>query len=304
MKRGLGRGLASLISKHPEHQSASVDESSNRFRVVRVEDITVGEQPRKRFDEESLRELAESIRSVGLIQPLTVVRESTGYKLLAGERRLRAAKMAGLTEVPVIVLEGVSETNRRAIQLIENLQRMDLTPIEEASGYHALIQDHKLTHEQIAALVGKSRAHVTNMLRLLTLEESVKELISQGFLTVGHAKVLVPLSHVAQRSLAKKVISENLSVRALEEKVKQLSALEKGVMPRLASDGKLSNSSSNRFKGQAGATEGLDTPTDLDSRLRRLETLHNCKAELKDRTLKIKFASVKDILRVLGQLGC
>ncbi|MCS6961975.1 MAG: ParB/RepB/Spo0J family partition protein [Deltaproteobacteria bacterium] len=225
MKRGLARGLASLLS-----QDTISDQKVFGPLNLDVSRITVLEQTRKNFDEEALAELAESIKHHGILQPLLVVSEGSDFRLVSGERRLRAAKMLGLKEVPVIVLENKTDRDKVLIQLIENLQRVDLSPIEEARAYQKLIETHALSHEQIASSVGKSRAHVTNMLRLLALDSSVLEMVNKGVISVGHAKVLASLSSVAQRSLAKKVVTENLSVRALEERVKELAAIEKGVL--------------------------------------------------------------------------
>jgi ParB family chromosome partitioning protein len=163
------------------------------------------------------------------------VRHNNGYKLIAGERRWKAAKMAGLQEVPVIILDNSSELNLRAIQLIENLQRQDLNPIEEAKAFQDLIKNHSLTHEKLAEILGKSRAYVSNALRLLNLEASVLELVAKGLISVGHAKVLVSVSSsVAQKSLAKKILSAGLSVRELEEIVKRSLPLDRGLLVRSA----------------------------------------------------------------------
>jgi ParB family chromosome partitioning protein len=163
------------------------------------------------------------------------VRHNNGYKLIAGERRWKAAKMAGLQEVPVIILDNSSELNLRAIQLIENLQRQDLNPIEEAKAFQDLIKNHSLTHEKLAEILGKSRAYVSNALRLLNLEASVLELVAKGLISVGHAKVLVSVSNnMAQKSLAKKILSAGLSVRELEEIVKRSLPLDRGLLVRSA----------------------------------------------------------------------
>ena len=225
-RKALGRGLAQLLSE-------ATTDSKSRFNFISLDSIDVGDQPRKNFDEESLRELSESIKQVGILQPLLVVRHNDGYKLIAGERRLKAAKMAGLREVPAIILDDSSELNLRAIQLIENLQRQDLNPIEEAKAFQDLIKNHSLTHEKLAEILGKSRAYVSNTLRLLNLEASVLELVAKGLISVGHAKILVSVSNsVAQKSLAKKILSAGLSVRELEEIVKRSLPLDRGLLVR------------------------------------------------------------------------
>lgn len=227
-RKALGRGLAQLLGE-------TTTDSKSKFNFISLDSIEVGDQPRKNFDEESLRELSESIKQVGILQPLLVVRHNNGYKLIAGERRWKAAKMAGLREVPAIILDNSSELNLRAIQLIENLQRQDLNPIEEAKAFQDLIKNHSLTHEKLAEILGKSRAYVSNALRLLNLEASVLELVAKGLISVGHAKVLVSVSSsVAQKSLAKKILSAGLSVRELEEIVKRSLPLDRGLLVRSA----------------------------------------------------------------------
>jgi ParB family transcriptional regulator, chromosome partitioning protein len=227
-RKALGRGLAQLLGE-------TTTDSKSKFNFISLDSIEVGDQPRKNFDEESLRELSESIKQVGILQPLLVVRHNNGYKLIAGERRWKAAKIAGLQEVPVIILDNSSELNLRAIQLIENLQRQDLNPIEEAKAFQDLIKNHSLTHEKLAEILGKSRAYVSNALRLLNLEASVLELVAKGLISVGHAKVLVSVSNsMAQKSLAKKILSAGLSVRELEEIVKRSLPLDRGLLVRSA----------------------------------------------------------------------
>jgi ParB family chromosome partitioning protein len=227
-RKALGRGLAQLLGE-------TTTDSKSKFNFISLDSIEVGDQPRKNFDEESLRELSESIKQVGILQPLLVVRHNNGYKLIAGERRWKAAKMAGLQEVPAIILDNSSELNLRAIQLIENLQRQDLNPIEEAKAFQDLIKNHSLTHEKLAEILGKSRAYVSNALRLLNLEASVLELVAKGLISVGHAKVLVSVSSsMAQKSLAKKILSAGLSVRELEEIVKRSLPLDRGFLVRSA----------------------------------------------------------------------
>ena len=181
---------------------------------------TCSSQPRKRFDDESLQELADSISQHGIIQPLTVRKLSSGYyQIIAGERRWRAARLAGLQEVPVIVIEA---DDRKAAELamIENLQREDLNPMEEAAGFQSLIESYHMTQEEAAQRVGKSRSAVTNALRLLGLVE-------EGKLSAGHARALVPLSPSLQESAANAIVSGGLSVRQTEALVKRLSAEKK-----------------------------------------------------------------------------
>ena len=184
-------------------------------------------QPRRTFEETPLRELAESIRRHGILQPLTVRRLPSGYyQIIAGERRWRAARLAGLQEVPVIVMEA---DDRKAAELamIENLQREDLNPMEEAAGFQSLIESYHMTQEEAAQRVGKSRSAVTNALRLLGLTPAVRKLVEEGKLSAGHARALVPLSPSLQESAANAIVSGGLSVRQTEALVKRLSAEKK-----------------------------------------------------------------------------
>ncbi|MEI3362739.1 MAG: ParB/RepB/Spo0J family partition protein [Oscillospiraceae bacterium] len=184
-------------------------------------------QPRKYFDDAALAELAESIRLHGIIQPLTVRKLSSGYyQIIAGERRWRAARLAGLKEVPVVVMEA---DDRKAAELamIENLQREDLNPMEEALGYQALIQQYHMTQEEAAARVGKSRPAVANSLRLLELDPSVQQQVVEGRLSAGHARALVPLSPALQVRAAGTILQGGLSVRQTETLAKRLAAEKK-----------------------------------------------------------------------------
>ena len=184
-------------------------------------------QPRKHFDEAALAELSDSIRQHGIIQPLTVRKLASGYyQIIAGERRWRAARMAGLQEVPVIVMEA---DDRKAAELamIENLQREDLNPMEEAAGFQALMEQHHMTQEEAAQRVGKSRSAVANALRLLNLTPPVAKLVEENKLSAGHARALLPLSPALQEKAAEAVISGGLSVRQTEALAKRLSAEKK-----------------------------------------------------------------------------
>lgn len=219
---GLGRGLGALLGDDVMKTESS---GSLSLPISHVE--TCSSQPRKRFDDESLQELADSISQHGIIQPLTVRKLSSGYyQIIAGERRWRAARLAGLQEVPVIVIEA---DDRKAAELamIENLQREDLNPMEEAAGFQSLIESYHMTQEEAAQRVGKSRSAVTNALRLLGLTPSVRKLVEEGKLSAGHARALVPLSPSLQESAANAIVSGGLSVRQTEALVKRLSAEKK-----------------------------------------------------------------------------
>ena len=219
---GLGRGLGALLG-----DDVMKTESSGSLSLPISQVETCSSQPRKRFDDESLQELADSISQHGIIQPLTVRKLSSGYyQIIAGERRWRAARLAGLQEVPVIVIEA---DDRKAAELamIENLQREDLNPMEEAAGFQSLIESYHMTQEEAAQRVGKSRSAVTNALRLLGLTPSVRKLVEEGKLSAGHARALVPLSPSLQESAADAIVSGGLSVRQTEALVKRLSAEKK-----------------------------------------------------------------------------
>lgn len=219
---GLGRGLGALLGDDVLQTEST---GSLSLPISQVESCS--SQPRKSFDEASLAELADSIREHGIIQPLTVRKLASGYyQIIAGERRWRAARIAGLQEVPVIVIEA---DDRKAAELamIENLQREDLNPMEEAAGFQSLIETYHMTQEEAAKQVGKSRSAVTNSLRLLGLTPAVRQLVEEGKLSAGHARALLPLSPAMQENAANAVVSGGLSVRQTEALVKKLSAENK-----------------------------------------------------------------------------
>ena len=219
---GLGRGLGALLGDDVMNADA---QTVTTLPIAEVESNSA--QPRKYFDDAALAELAESIRLHGIIPPLTVRKLSSGYyQIIAGERRWRAARLAGLKEVPVVVMEA---DDRKAAELamIENLQREDLNPMEEALGYQALIQQYHMTQEEAAARVGKSRPAVANSLRLLELDPSVQQQVVEGRLSAGHARALVPLSPALQVRAAGTILQGGLSVRQTETLAKRLAAEKK-----------------------------------------------------------------------------
>jgi len=216
-KGGLGKGLDALLG------DASLQSQQGSLSLP-ISQVQPGlNQPRKRFDDDALQDLADSIRIHGVIQPLTVRRLSSGYyQIIAGERRWRASKLAGLTEVPAVVIEA-DERKVMELGLIENLQREDLNPIEEANGYKVLMEDYGLTQEEVAQRVGKSRPTVANATRLLELPDPVRQLLEEGRLSAGHARaILAAPGKSAQRELAQRVIDEGLSVRQTEELAKRM----------------------------------------------------------------------------------
>ena len=288
MQKGLGKGLGALLGDTSPLSSAPAAEGSGvtMLPIAKVE--AYRKQPRKQFDEASLQDLADSIRRHGILQPLTVRKLSSGYyQIIAGERRWRAARMAGLSEVPVLIIEA---DDRKAMELamIENLQREDLNPIEEAEGYKALMEDYGLTQEEAAERVGKSRSNVANVLRLLNLSAPVRALLAKGVLTAGHARALLPLKAAAQEKAAKAVAEGGLSVRQTEALVKALqkerNEKPKAVGPDLSLylgdlekdlSGRLGRKVKIAHKGKKGRIElEYYDDQDLEALLTLLQSLH------------------------------
>lgn len=221
--KGLGKGLAALLGDNV--MDTSEEKSSLYLPISQVE--SCASQPRKQFDPDALADLADSIREHGIIQPLTVRKLQSGYyQIIAGERRWRAARMAGLDQVPAIVIEA---DDRKAMELamIENLQREDLNPMEEAEGYQQLMTQYNLTQEETAQRVGKSRSAVANALRLLNLCPPVRAMVEDGRLSNGHARTILPLSPALQEKAADAILKSDLSVRQTELLAKKLTAQEK-----------------------------------------------------------------------------
>ena len=214
----LGRGLDILLG-----QASDESQSNNSMQSMAVEALQRGKfQPRDDIDPDTLNELANSISSQGIIQPIVVRKVSYDkYEIIAGERRWRAAQIAGLAEVPVIVRE-IDDQVALAIGLIENIQRESLTPLEEAKALQQLIEDFKMTHEEVSHVVGRSRSSVSNLIRLLQLSDAVKQLLGNGDLEMGHARALLSLAEEQQFEAASQVINRKLSVRQTEELVKRL----------------------------------------------------------------------------------
>jgi ParB family chromosome partitioning protein len=217
-KKGLGRGLDALLAEN-------TTESAEGITVLRLADIEPNlKQVRKTFDAESIAELAESIKEHGLIQPIVVRKGKNGfYQIIAGERRWRACKMAGLAEVPVIIRD-FDDKSSSLVALVENLQREDLNPVEEAFGYQNLMETYGFTQEEVARKVGKSRPAIANALRILSLPDAILALVKKGELSAGHARTIIPLAGVINENqlteLAERIINEGLSVRETENLVK------------------------------------------------------------------------------------
>lgn len=220
-KKRLGRGLGALIGNVQQVTEASAEDIAHGLMELPIDKIQRGEyQPRKHFDEEALQELANSITAQGVIQPIVVRKEGQHYELIAGERRWRAAQLAGLQSIPAVVRE-IDTQSAAAIALIENIQREDLNPLEESAALQRLIDDFSLTHMQVAEAVGRSRVAVSNLLRLLELAEPVKDLLHKSLLSMGHARALLALNEHDQGEIARVVVNRGLSVRETEALVRK-----------------------------------------------------------------------------------
>ena len=278
-KKVLGRGLGALIPQRAETQAAT---ATPGLANVPVEQISPNPyQPRKTFNEASIEELARSVREHGIVQPLVVTRAGDRYKLIAGERRFRAAQRAGLRTVPVVIKEMMQEGDALQIALIENIQREDLNPMEEATAYHQLHEEFGLTQEEISRRVGKERSTVANFLRLLKLPDGVKKLLGSGQLSMGHARALLAVdSAKKQEQLADRVVKRSLSVRQTE-----MLAAEKS--PK----GEKKEKEKDVFTRDAEErlTRSLRTKVDID-RKRRGGVIH------------IRFSSEDDLIRIYDEL--
>lgn len=218
-KFGLGKGLGALI---PEQQNDSEQDGRLYISINKIKSNS--DQPRKAFHNESIVELSESIKHNGIIQPLILKQDGSNYSIVAGERRWRAAKMAGLKEVPAVVME-LTDQQVLEISLIENIQREDLNPIEEAVAYKKLLSDFGLTQEQLSRVMGKSRATITNIMRLINLDTRVQEYIIEGVLSEGHGRTLLGIKEGdLQYEVAQRVIDDGISVRELEKIIKNIAS--------------------------------------------------------------------------------
>jgi len=275
-RKGLGRGLSALLP--------GSDETVRSLPVDRLAPSRL--QPRTRFDDEGLGELAESIRTQGVIQPIIVKPLESGiYTIIAGERRWRAARQAGLRTVPVVVREVADDRQLLELALVENLQRTDLDPIEEAEAYRRLTDAFSLSHEEVAGRVGKSRAAVTNALRLLKLPETVRELLRSGRLTAGQARPLLALDDPARiEELARRAAEEGLSARAIE-------AL---VSPAGARGARRKRANSAPDPNTAAAAERLT---------RRLQTRVEIERRGRGGVVKVHFHSEEELMRLFDELG-
>lgn len=277
MSKGLGKGLGAIISSNVQEDGDQVTEVS----IAKIRPNPY--QPRREFDGSALQELSDSIKEHGIISPLIVRKSIKGYELVAGERRLRAAKAAGLDKVPIIV-KPYSDQQLMEIALIENLQRENLNALEEAEAYEKLIQHYSYTQDQLAKKLGKSRPYVTNILRLLQLPEKIKKYLSDGKLSTGHARTLLAIENTQlQSKMADETVKKELSVRQLEELVKQINVSRE------------TNTKKTQKKDKA--------IVQLEEQLRnRFGTSVHIKKGSKKGKIEIEFFSQEDLERILELL--
>lgn len=282
---GLGRGLNALVSEAEYETGGSAASASHAASETKlpIEDIVPNpNQPRIHFNETELRELSESIQEHGVLQPLLVRKHGNGYEIIAGERRYQASKLAGLEELPVIIKD-VDDEEMLALALIENLQRSDLNPVEEAKGYRQLIDSSGMTQEALSKAVSKSRSAITNSLRLLDLPEAVQHMIFDGKLTAGHARAILAVPYEDARiKLAEKVVAEGLSVRATENLAPLFSA------------------------GETPKTTRPATPQSFKKAARVLRQVFNTNVRVKSsrgkNKIEIEFKDEEELSRILGEM--
>lgn len=235
-KKVLGRGLSAIIEDVEEAYKQDIEQAKDLVREIDIERITPNPyQPRVHFNEIALRELSESIKRHGLLQPIIVVAKDDGYMLLAGERRLRASKLAGFAKIKAIVAD-IESKNLRELALIENIQREDLNPIELAVAYKELIEEYKITQEGLSEIIHKSRTQITNTMRLLSLSEQTKKYLSDGILSQGHGKVLVGLEPKEEEMVVNTILGQKLSVRETELLVKKMKNSDENNGKKLTTD--------------------------------------------------------------------
>jgi ParB family chromosome partitioning protein len=289
-KKGLGRGLDALLGGTVN----LTGEAKESVAILKLTQLQRGKyQPRIKMQDSTLNELAESIKTQGIMQPLLVRSVGNGkYEIIAGERRFRAAGLAGLTEVPALIKD-VDDKTTAAMALIENMQREDLNPLEEAEGMHRLIAEFGFTHEQAANVVGKSRSAVTNLLRLTQLTKPVQALLTNGEIDMGHARALLPLSGAVQVGLAQRIAAQGLSVREAEKLAASLVAA--------------ANRQPGKLKLEGGGPMHAVDP-DITGLMERMSDAIGLAVEIKTRgkkggELKIKFSHPDELENMLRKLG-
>lgn len=285
-KRALGRGLEELFNNENldiESFEKTIIENTNKDEIKEIDlsELRANPyQPRKVFDEEALKELSESIKEYGVFQPIIIKKSIKGYEIVAGERRVRASKLAGLTKIPAIIRDFTDE-QMMEIALLENLQRENLTAIEEAIAYKSLLENLNLTQEELARKVGKSRSHITNIIGLLRLPSDVQELVSTSKISMGHARILSKLDDENQiREMANKIINENISVRNTEE-----------------------IASTNNFERKNKIHKKETTNNDLKYVEDLLREKLDTKVKINDKKIEISYTNVADLNRILEILN-
>ena len=285
-KRALGRGLEELFNNENldiESFEKTIVENAHRDEIIEVDlsELRVNPyQPRKIFDEEALKELSESIKEHGVFQPIIIKKSIKGYEIVAGERRVRASKLAGLTHIPAII-RNFTDEQMMEIALLENLQRENLTAIEEAVAYKSLLENLHLTQDELAKKVGKSRSHITNIIGLLRLPKDIQELVNTSKISMGHARILSKLDDENQiRKMADKIINENISVRNTEE---------------LTSTNNFERK--NKIHKKESNTNDLKYVEDL------LREKLDTKVKINDKKIEISYTNVADLNRILEILN-
>ncbi len=279
-KQALGRGLGALIPEIEKSQEQTKDFFYCEIEMIRPNRF----QPRMQFAEDELAELCQSIKEQGILQPLLVREENDGFELIAGERRLRAAKKAGLTQVPVVI-KRIADSKLLELSIVENIQRANINPIEESEAYHRLITEFKLTQDEVATRVGKSRSAVANFLRLRQLPEPIKTSIQEGRLTMGHARALLGIENSTQQMAAwRAVVKKNLSVRETENLIRSLKEEKK------------------RPKVSRKSTEALHLQSLADDLSRHFGTKVVIKRRGQVGRVEIEFYSDDDLDRLIARL--
>ena len=278
-KTGLGKGLDALFADNLMSNEENLDESTEKIHKIKVIEIEPNrEQPRRSFDEEALDELAASIKTYGVLQPIIVNKKYDYYEIVAGERRWRAAKKAGLSEMPCIIKDDITDRSNKEIALIENLQRVDLNPIDKAKGLKELIDDYGMTQKELADSIGISRGNIANSIRILNMDPRVIQLAQEGKLTEGHCRNLVVIEDPdKQYKAALNIIEKGESVRDIERKVKNAKTIDKKD-PRLEA---IYRDIEDSFQGFFGTKVKLD-------------------AKKKSGKIIIQYSSYDDLERILG----
>ncbi len=279
-KKALGRGIGAILEDVEEAYRQDIEDKSNLIQDIGINDIIPNiYQPRTYFNEKALEELGQSIQKHGLLQPIIVVKKDEGYMLIAGERRLRASKLVGLHTIKAIIADIESE-NLRELALIENIQRENLNPIELAIAYHELIEQYKITHEELSNIIHKSRTQITNTLRLLNLTERTKQMICENKISQGHAKILVGLSNEDEENILNSIIGQKLSVRETENIVKLIK-------------------NKKSLKNTKKSVEKIAKIQEIVQEFKKI----GIKSKLKDNKIIIEFSNENDVLKLLSKIN-